>query len=115
MELSFKCRFFNRLFISILGVPVEAVLELFGEYFFTFCQRSGYDEMLRVLGGDLMSFLENLDALHSYLSFSYKQMEAPSFRCETRMEDDALILHYYSHRKGLHPIVVGMNIHDSIS
>ncbi|XP_072180530.1 guanylate cyclase soluble subunit beta-2-like [Diadema setosum] len=93
---------------EVAGQPIPVILELFGEFFFTFCQRSGYDEMLRVLGGNLKSFLENLDALHSYLSFSYKKMEAPSFRCERRASDDALILHYYSHRKGLHPIVVGI-------
>eukprot|EP00057_Strongylocentrotus_purpuratus_P014976 XP_011669450.1 PREDICTED: guanylate cyclase soluble subunit beta-2 isoform X1 [Strongylocentrotus purpuratus] len=93
---------------EVAGQPIPVILELFGEFFFTFCQRSGYDEMLRVLGGNLKSFLENLDALHSYLSFSYKKMEAPSFRCERRTSDGALILHYYSHRKGLHPIVVGI-------
>ncbi|XP_041482647.1 guanylate cyclase soluble subunit beta-2-like isoform X2 [Lytechinus variegatus] len=93
---------------DVAGQPIPVILELFGEFFFTFCQRSGYDEMLRVLGSNLKSFLENLDALHSYLSFSYKKMEAPSFRCERRQSDGALILHYYSHRKGLHPIVVGI-------
>ncbi|XP_022108284.1 guanylate cyclase soluble subunit beta-2-like isoform X2 [Acanthaster planci] len=92
---------------EISGLKVPVILELFGEFFFSFCQKSGYDEMLRALGGNLKSFLENLDSLHSYLSFSYEQMEAPSFRCERR-HDNALILHYYSHRKGLHPIVVGI-------
>ncbi|XP_071799009.1 guanylate cyclase soluble subunit beta-2-like [Asterias amurensis] len=92
---------------DISGLQVPVILELFGEFFFSFCQSSGYDEMLRALGGNLKSFLENLDSLHSYLSFSYEQMEAPSFRCERR-HDNALILHYYSHRKGLHPIVVGI-------
>ena len=48
------------------------VLKQFGEYFFEFCKRSGYDHMLRTLGGSLFEFIENLDALHSYLSLSYK-------------------------------------------
>ncbi|XP_070538454.1 guanylate cyclase soluble subunit beta-2-like isoform X4 [Ptychodera flava] len=92
---------------EVSSLEIDAILETFGEYFFTFCQRSGYDEMLRTLGSNLRSFLENLDSLHSYLSFSYKNMDAPSFRCE-RGEDDTLILHYYSSRKGFHPIVVGI-------
>ncbi|XP_077987635.1 guanylate cyclase soluble subunit beta-2-like [Glandiceps talaboti] len=92
---------------EVASLDVDTILETFGEYFFTFCQRSGYDEMLRTLGGNLRSFLENLDSLHSYLSFSYKKMDAPSFRCE-KAEDDSLILHYYSSRKGMHPIVVGI-------
>lgn len=53
-------------------VSEEAVLKLFGEYFFSFCKMSGYDRMLRTLGGNLMEFIENLDALHSYLSLSYQ-------------------------------------------
>ncbi|XP_075775901.1 guanylate cyclase soluble subunit beta-2-like [Pelodiscus sinensis] len=33
---------------------------------------SGYDRMLRTLGGNLTEFIENLDALHSYLALSYQ-------------------------------------------
>lgn len=53
-------------------MSLEAILKLFGEYFFKFCKKSGYDQMLRTLGGNLMEFLENLDALHSYLALSYQ-------------------------------------------
>lgn len=54
------------------GVSMEAILKLFGEHFFKFCKKSGYDRMLRTLGGDLTEFIENLDALHSYLALSYQ-------------------------------------------
>lgn len=54
------------------GVSMEAILKLFGEYFFQFYKMSGYDRMLRTLGGNLMEFIENLDALHSYLALSYQ-------------------------------------------
>lgn len=54
------------------GVSMEAILRLFGEYFFKFCKMSGYDRMLRTLGGNLTEFIENLDALHSYLALSYQ-------------------------------------------
>lgn len=47
-------------------------MKLFGEYFFSFCKMSGYDTMLRTLGGNLVEFIENLDALHSYLALSYE-------------------------------------------
>lgn len=53
-------------------VSMEAILKLFGEYFFNFCKMSGYDRMLRTLGGNLTEFIENLDALHSYLALSYQ-------------------------------------------
>ncbi|XP_063155748.1 guanylate cyclase soluble subunit beta-2-like [Candoia aspera] len=90
----------------MLKVPEEAVLKLFGKYFFNFCKTSGYDKMLRTLGGNLMEFIENLDSLHSYLALSYQEMNAPSFRVERR--DGVMLLHYYSDRKGLCHIVPGI-------
>ncbi|GFN88940.1 guanylate cyclase soluble subunit beta-2-like [Plakobranchus ocellatus] len=63
-----------------LDVPVEAVLEIFGEFFFDYCLRHGYDKMLRTLGSDIKSFIQNLDSLHSLLALSYKGISAPSFR-----------------------------------
>ena len=80
---------------------------MFGETFFEFCEESGYDKILRVLGGTLKDFLENLDALHDHLSSIYPGMRAPSFRCSER-EDGALILHYYSERQGLEYVVIGL-------
>uniref|UniRef100_A0A8D0DJS1 guanylate cyclase n=1 Tax=Salvator merianae TaxID=96440 RepID=A0A8D0DJS1_SALMN len=92
---------------KMLDVPPEMVLKQFGEYFFEFCKRSGYDHMLRTLGGNLYEFIENLDALHSYLSLSYQEMNAPSFRVE-KNEDGSMHLHYYSDRRGLCHIVPGI-------
>ncbi|KAM5277838.1 guanylate cyclase soluble subunit beta-2-like [Hipposideros larvatus] len=92
---------------KVLGVSMEAILKLFGEYFFEFCKKSGYDRMLRTLGGNLTEFIENLDALHSYLALSYKEMNAPSFRLE-RGADRKMLLHYYSDRSGLCHIVPGI-------
>ncbi|MBZ3890617.1 Guanylate cyclase soluble subunit beta-2, partial [Sciurus carolinensis] len=86
---------------------MEAILKLFGEYFFKFCKMSGYDRMLRTLGGNLTEFIENLDALHSYLALSYQEMNAPSFRVE-RGVDGEMLLHYYSDRSGLCHIVPGI-------
>ncbi|KAM3932211.1 guanylate cyclase soluble subunit beta-2-like [Leptodactylus fuscus] len=92
---------------QMLGVSPEAVLQQFGEYFFEFCKRSGYDHMLRTLGGNLYEFIANLDALHSYLSLSYQAMNAPSFRVEMN-DDGSMHLHYYSDRRGLCHIVPGI-------
>ncbi|KAI8782234.1 guanylate cyclase soluble subunit beta-1, partial [Biomphalaria pfeifferi] len=61
-------------------LPVEMVLEVFGDYFITFSLRHGYDDMLRTLGCDMTSFIQNLDSLHSLLALSYDNMVAPSFR-----------------------------------
>lgn len=64
----------------LLDLPVEAVLRVFGGYFFGYCLRHGYDKMLKTLGGDMVSFIQNLDSLHSLLALSYNGISAPSFR-----------------------------------
>ena len=89
-----------------LGVPATKILEMFGETFFDFCQESGYDRILHVLGGTLSEFLCNLDALHDHLGSMYPGMRAPSFRVTNG--DGAIILHYYSARDGLEHIVLGI-------
>ncbi|XP_046380373.2 guanylate cyclase soluble subunit beta-2-like [Haliotis rufescens] len=91
---------------KILDLSLEAVLEVFGDYFVSYCLRHGYDKMLKTLGGDMKSFIQNLDSLHSLLAFSYKNIEAPSFRCESH-PDGSLMLHYYTTRPRLYPIVIG--------
>ncbi|XP_069142346.1 guanylate cyclase soluble subunit beta-2-like [Argopecten irradians] len=92
---------------EVSGLALPAVLEVFGEYFLTYCLRHGYDKMLRTLGSDFESFIQNLDSLHALLAMSYKQIAAPSFRCETD-ENGQLWLHYYTIRPGLYPIVIGL-------
>ncbi|XP_044044048.1 guanylate cyclase soluble subunit beta-2-like [Siniperca chuatsi] len=92
---------------SLLDVSADVFLKLFGEHFFIFCKKAGYDTMLRTLGGNLIEFIGNLDALHSYLALSYQEMNAPSFRVEMT-DDGKMLLHYYSDRKGLYHIVPGI-------
>ncbi|XP_064482201.1 guanylate cyclase soluble subunit beta-1-like isoform X1 [Ornithodoros turicata] len=93
---------------KVLKTPAEDILEMFGRMFFDFCQESGYDKILQVLGATPRDFLQNLDALHDHLATIYPGMRAPSFRCTERPEDGAFILHYYSEREGLEPIVIGI-------
>ncbi|XKL66635.1 hypothetical protein PGB90_010055 [Kerria lacca] len=94
--------------VQVLNIPANAILELFGKMFFEFCQDSGYDKILQVLGATPRDFLQNLDALHDHLGTLYPGMRAPSFRCTERPEDKALLLHYYSDRPGLEYIVIGI-------
>ncbi|KDR07449.1 guanylate cyclase soluble subunit beta-1 [Zootermopsis nevadensis] len=94
--------------VDVLQIPANSILELFGKTFFEFCQDSGYDKILQVLGATPRDFLQNLDALHDHLGTLYPGMRAPSFRCTERPEDGALLLHYYSDRPGLEHIVIGI-------
>uniref|UniRef100_A0A3Q3EY32 guanylate cyclase n=1 Tax=Labrus bergylta TaxID=56723 RepID=A0A3Q3EY32_9LABR len=57
---------------TLLDVSADVFLKLFGGHFFLFCKKAGYDTMMRTLGGNLVEFIGNLDALHSYLALSYQ-------------------------------------------
>ena len=90
----------------ILDIKLDKALEAFGDEFFQKTKVSGHSHMLKTLGNNLFGFLVNLDSLHSHLSFTYLDMQAPSFQCD--VTDEGLQLHYYSHRFGLHPVVTGI-------
>ncbi|CAN8005910.1 unnamed protein product [Ixodes hexagonus] len=92
---------------EVLGLDLDTCLEAFGEHFLYFCQQHGYDHILRVLGSNMADFLTNLDNLHDHLASTYPGMRAPSFRV-TPGPNGQILLHYYSDRKGLHPIVLGI-------
>ncbi|TRY89543.1 hypothetical protein DNTS_014677, partial [Danionella cerebrum] len=93
---------------KVLKMDAGGILQMFGKMFFEFCQESGYDTILRVLGSNVREFLQNLDALHDHLGTIYPGMRAPSFRCTDAEKGSNLILHYYSEREGLQDIVIGI-------
>lgn len=112
---------------NVSGLPMEVCLEEFGRHFLVYCQKNGYDQILRVLGSNLYDFLTNLDNLHDHLASIYPGMRAPSFRVTRNVNTNtvngadqkdsqepkasasgSMYLHYYSDRKGLSPIVKGL-------
>ncbi|XP_069778965.1 guanylate cyclase soluble subunit beta-1 [Narcine bancroftii] len=93
---------------KVLKINAGEILQMFGKMFFEFCQESGYDTILRVLGSNVREFLQNLDALHDHLATIYPGMRAPSFRCTDADKGKGLLLHYYSEREGLQDIVIGI-------
>uniref|UniRef100_A0A914H1A6 guanylate cyclase n=1 Tax=Globodera rostochiensis TaxID=31243 RepID=A0A914H1A6_GLORO len=101
---------------SVIGIPVEEVWEAYGGFLIQFTMETGWDELLRALSPDLEGFLDALDALHYFIDHVvYRtKLKGPAFRCEPQ-PDGSLILHYYSRRSGLYPIVkeVARRIYDT--
>ena len=90
------------------GISGADLLEEFGEQFFIWCREYGYDQTLRSLGSSIRDFLSNLDTLHDHLETSmFPGMKAPSFRCSDGPNGE-IYLHYYSGRRGLEHIVIGI-------
>lgn len=54
-------------------IPADDILELFGKTFFEFCQDSGYDKILQVLGATPRDFLQvskNNEVYNKFYQFS---------------------------------------------
>lgn len=93
-------------------VSAAKLLEYFGEMFYQFCLEAGYASILQALAPTPIGFLESLDTLHDHLGSVYIGMRAPSFRCTREEAEEGakskFFLHYYSHREGLSPVVIGV-------
>jgi len=48
----------NHIFLFLLDLNAGEILQMFGKMFFVFCQESGYDTILRVLGSNVREFLQ---------------------------------------------------------
>lgn len=90
-----------------LELSPEAVLEAFGEYWTVYTIEEGYGDLVAMMGNSLNEFLDNLDAMHERIGDAMPDLVPPSFRREP-LEDGASILHYFSEREGLSPMVVGL-------
>jgi len=57
---------------SALEIDAGGILQMFGKMFFEFCQESGYDTILRVLGSNVREFLQ----VRSYCFYHLKSVAA---------------------------------------
>ncbi len=92
---------------KVLETPVDQLLEAFGEYWTLYTAREGYGDLLSISGDNFHNFLENLDGLHARIALSFPELKPPAFHCEHK-DDGNLVLHYYSERPGLAPMVKGL-------
>ena len=92
---------------EVLGAPVPALLEAFGEYWTMYTAREGYGELLALFGSTLEEFLGNLDAMHTRVGMTFPKLRPPSFVLIDQ-GGGVFELEYHSSREGLAPMVVGL-------
>ncbi|XP_069113745.1 guanylate cyclase soluble subunit beta-2-like [Argopecten irradians] len=90
---------------AVVGIDLPQLLESYGRHFYTYAYSRGYDRMMKTLGRDFFSFVQNLDLLHSLLALTYKGMRPPQFRCERK--NNKLFVHVYTVRPAMYPVAVG--------
>uniref|UniRef100_A0A7I5EBN4 guanylate cyclase n=1 Tax=Haemonchus contortus TaxID=6289 RepID=A0A7I5EBN4_HAECO len=94
---------------GILGLSVDDMWEMYGEFLITYACETGWDKMLNCMANNLQEFLDSLNSMHYFIDqIAFKsEMRGPTFQCEA-IGDGLLRLHYFSHRQGLFPIVKGL-------
>jgi hypothetical protein len=92
---------------KVLKMPVEQILIGFGEHWILHTAQEGYGGLLQASGKNLPDFLRNLPNFHSRVAMIFPKLQPPRFEC-ANITAGSLKLHYYSHREGLAPFVVGL-------
>lgn len=92
---------------EILSISPDEILRAFGEHWILYTGKKGYGEMFTLAGESLPEFLQNLDVLHTRVGVIMPHLQPPSFVC-TDVDEHSLHLHYYSHRQGLAPMIIGL-------
>lgn len=92
---------------DVLGAPVAACLEMFGEYWILETASKSYGPLMDASGTTLVEFLGNLNALHDRITSTFLNYRPPEFRVET-LENDRHLVHYLSEREGMVPFVIGL-------
>ncbi|MEH6635513.1 MAG: heme NO-binding domain-containing protein [Halioglobus sp.] len=91
---------------EVLGAPVDACLEMFGEYWVLETATKSYGVLLDAAGTDMLEFLSNMNALHDRITSTFLDYVPPEFYVEKN--DSGHKIHYVSKREGLTPFVVGL-------
>lgn len=90
-----------------LGLTQQQVLTAFGRHWVTYTSQQGWGPLLQAAGATLPEVLAGLDAMHARVRLMMPQLRPPSFTC-TDLTPTTLVLHYWSDRPGLAPMVVGL-------
>ena len=90
-----------------MKLPVETLLERFGEHWVDYAVNHGYRDLMQARGASLFDFIARLDDLHSRLTLTFPELRPPSFRVIERSQNAIRFL-YISEREGLAPFVAGI-------
>lgn len=90
-----------------LNLSAEEVLIKFGEEWITYTAENGYGELLKIFGTNFRGCLTNLNKMHAHMGSMMPSLAPPQFQVELTGETE-MIVHYFSKRDGLAPMVVGL-------
>jgi hypothetical protein len=92
---------------EVLATPAETLLHAFGVHWVTVTAAKGYGHLMQASGANVKEFLQSLPNFHTRVNLIFPHLEPPRFSC-TGVEENSLVLNYFSHRRGLAPFVEGL-------
>lgn len=92
---------------EVLKEEPADLLDQFGRYWVAEFAPRHYQTLLDAGGADIASFISNLNDLHVRVGLIFPGYQPPRFEVED-VTDDTLTMHYFSHREGLTPFVIGL-------
>lgn len=90
-----------------MEMPVEKVLEAFGEWWILKTGKEKYGGLMQAGGNNLREFLINLPIFHNRIMLMYPKLTPPEFQISD-VEDKSVHVHYFSKRVGLQEFVRGL-------
>ncbi|MHA7774197.1 heme NO-binding domain-containing protein [Roseibium sp. M-1] len=89
------------------GLTAPEVLNVFGKYWVEYAGGSNFGSLLRLSGRSFVEQLKGLDDMHDRVLLSMPHLKPPSFEVDQTGERTC-VLHYFSERDGLAPMVEGL-------
>lgn len=90
-----------------LNIPETEILKAFGRFWITYTAEEGYGDLMILFGADFRTCLRNLNRMHAHMGATMPMLKPPRFKLEERSTQKA-VLHYFSTRSGLAPMVIGL-------
>lgn len=90
-----------------LNISVDEVLFVFGEWWILKTGSEKYGGLMKAGGKNLKEFLINLPLFHDRVLLIYPKLTPPEFKID-EIEDQSLVLHYFSKREGLVGFMKGL-------
>eukprot|EP00602_Paraphysomonas_sp_CaronLab_P003724 CAMPEP_0185033670 /NCGR_PEP_ID=MMETSP1103-20130426/22844_1 /TAXON_ID=36769 /ORGANISM="Paraphysomonas bandaiensis, Strain Caron Lab Isolate" /LENGTH=1002 /DNA_ID=CAMNT_0027570033 /DNA_START=123 /DNA_END=3131 /DNA_ORIENTATION=- len=75
------------------GLNEAEILEMYGKFALQHLKDEGYDNLLRCLGADLLSWLSNVNALHENISSALPKLVPPEIKCKETKEDEITLFY----------------------
>lgn len=92
---------------ELLNISNERLLNELGDYWITFTADEGYGDLMAMFGRDFRSCLNNLNRMHSHIGAMMPELNPPRFIIN-ELGPNKILVHYYSIREGLAPMVIGL-------